>query len=146
MDFRVRLDRRHDPRRSAAAEHGITSACVRPGIEATLVNVSNAGALVETGQRLLPGRSVELRVQCANAEAIVRGRVLRCSVGLLTAERVLYRSAIHFEGRLRWAFDGRGDLVPQFEIRHGSAGNEWARTTQRHHARCTEFGQMSRKR
>jgi hypothetical protein len=54
------LERRHTKRRQSFAEHGIVSARVRPGIDASVVDVSPAGALIETRHRLLPGSSVEI--------------------------------------------------------------------------------------
>jgi hypothetical protein len=54
------FERRLTKRRQSVAEHGIESARVRPGIDAAVVNVSAAGALLETRHRLLPGTAIDI--------------------------------------------------------------------------------------
>src|SRR3954453_19736598 len=91
-----RLARRHQ----SIAEHGIVSARVRPGINAAVVDVSAAGALIETSHRLLPGSSVEICFDQEKRLPAVRGRVVRCAVAQLGPDRVWYRGAILFDSRL----------------------------------------------
>lgn len=79
-----------------------TSARVRPGHEVVLVDVSSAGALVEGGARLLPGRQVELQLASADGTIVVPGHVVRSYVWFLAASRVLYRSALAFRDPLTW--------------------------------------------
>ena len=94
-------DRRHTVRHSPR-DHGILIARVRPGHDATIVDVSAHGALIELAHRLCPGRRVELQLETANERAAVHGRVLRCSVAVVLASRVVYHGAIGFDSPLSW--------------------------------------------
>jgi PilZ domain len=95
-------DRRAHKRRRALAEHGIVLARIRPGDTAALIDVSGAGVLVETNQRLLPGAFVELCLEGKTRRENARGRVLRCAVVALRPAAVRYRAAIHFDSYLPW--------------------------------------------
>jgi len=95
-------ERRLAGRRRSVAEHGIVSARVRPGIDASVVDVSAAGALIETRHRLLPGSSVEICFDPDKRQPAVRGKVVRCAVAQLGADQVSYRGAILFDQRLPW--------------------------------------------
>jgi PilZ domain len=124
------LERRHTKRRQSFAEHGIVSARVRPGIDASVVDVSPAGALIETRHRLLPGSSVEISFAQDVRLPAVRGKVLRCAVALLGADTVHYRGAILFDRWLPWLSDdsSHGYSVPGCERRRAYA--RWVVTTQ----------------
>lgn len=104
-----RLDRRGMRRLDALEEHGIVSACVRPGYRARLIDVSAGGALIETSHRLLPGTSVELWVNTGTDRASIRGQVLRCAVVRVRPTWVCYRGAIAFDRHLPWFVDTRGE-------------------------------------
>ena len=105
----VQDDRRRTPRHGRVEEHGIVSAKVRPGRDASIVDVSAGGALLETTHRLLPGTSVELQFETSVERATVRGRVLRCAVARLRSTSVCYRGAIGFDRHLPWFVpDGAG--------------------------------------
>ncbi len=99
----------HSERRSSGrVEHmdGIATAVrIRPGHDATIVNVSACGILIETEYRLLPGRSVELQMETASRRESVRGRVVRCAVSGLRRSTVSYRGAIVFDRHLPWVED-----------------------------------------
>jgi hypothetical protein len=97
-----RPDRRAMRRIDELQEHRIVSACVHPGHSARLIDVSAAGALIETSHRLLPGSAVELRVETGTNQASVRGRVVRCAVVRLRPSWVCYRGAIAFDRHLPW--------------------------------------------
>jgi hypothetical protein len=103
------VDRRRAKRTRHIAEHGILLARVRPGHDASVVDVSAHGALVETAHRLLPGRHIELHLETLEARTAIRGRVLRCSVAGVLASRVSYRGAIGFDLPLSWLADGKGE-------------------------------------
>lgn len=92
-----RLADRRFYRRLTIAEHRIVSARVRPGHPATVVDVSEGGALIETAKSLLPGTLVDLQFGTLQQQSAVRGRVLRCQVATLRADAVSYRAAIGFE-------------------------------------------------
>lgn len=114
-----RPDRRRGRRRRTIHDHGIVSARVRPGREASLLDVSAGGALVETTYRLLPGSPIELHVATSERRASVRGGVLRCAVVGVRAAGMCYRSAIGFDRLLSWFVDGEagGYGVPSAESR-----------------------------
>jgi hypothetical protein len=113
------LERRLAPRRQSVSEHGIVSARVRPGIDASVVDVSAAGALIETSHRLLPGSSVEICFDPDKRRPAVRGKVVRCAVAQLGPDQVCYRGAILFDQRLPWIADelGHGYSLPGHERR-----------------------------
>jgi hypothetical protein len=95
-------------------EHGILNARVRPGHDATVLDVSVDGALIETAHRLLPGSCVELQIVSQDRRVSIKGRVLRCAVARLRASGVWYRGAIAFEHSLPWFAEPAGYQV------HGS--------------------------
>ena len=101
-----RPDRRRARRRRTIHDHGIVTARVRPGREASLVDVSAGGALVETTYRLLPGARIELHVATGERRTSVRGGVLRSVVVGVRAAGMCYRSAIGFDRLLSWFVDG----------------------------------------
>ena len=92
-----RLAERRLYRRRGVSEHRIISARVRPGHWATVVDVSDGGALVETAKGLLPGATVDLQFGTSQRQSFVRGHVVRCSVVEIRSSAVLYRAAIAFE-------------------------------------------------
>jgi hypothetical protein len=123
------VERRQMRRRQSVAEHGIASARVRPGIDATVVNVSAAGALLETGYRLLPGTSIDVYFARDIRVPVVRAKVVRCAVARLGPHSVSYRGAILFDQRVPWLAEenGHGYLVPDCERRLVRV--RWERTT-----------------
>lgn len=98
-------ERRQTSRRCRPQEHGIVAARVRPGYNASIVDVSAGGALIETEYRLLPGSSVELHMETTTRRTTIRGRVLRCAVAGLRPSSVCYRGAIGFDRQLSWFSD-----------------------------------------
>ena len=112
-------ERRHTRRRDSIADHGIVSARVRAGRDASVVDVSAGGALVETCHRLLPGTEVDLHLETPSRRVTVRGRVLRCAVSRLRSSSVCYRGAIAFDRQLPWMHDADGYPVPSGDQRSG---------------------------
>jgi hypothetical protein len=108
------FERRQSRRRRSVAEHGIVSVRVRPGIDAAIVDVSAAGALIETRHRLLPGTSIDIHFATETRVPVVRGRVIRCVVARVRPDRLFYRGAILFERRVSWLPEesSRGYSVP----------------------------------
>ena len=104
MDSSVRslTDRRLSRRTSAVNDLGILQARVRPGREASVIDISAHGALIETALRLLPGRQVELQIERGDELLAIRGRVVRCRVVGVLPSRVSYRGAIGFDKPLHW--------------------------------------------
>jgi PilZ domain len=95
-------ERRLSARSSAVNELGILQARVRPGHEASVVDISAHGALIETALRLLPGRQVELQIERGDELVAIRGRVVRCRVVRVLPARVSYHGAIGFDTPLLW--------------------------------------------
>ena len=110
-------ERRQTRRRQRLEEHGIVSTRVRPGHHATLIDVSEGGALIETIHRLLPGAAVELQVETGAGRASVRGRVLRSIVIGVQPSGVCYRGAIGFDTYLPWSTGESGYVVPSADAR-----------------------------
>jgi hypothetical protein len=100
--FRPLADRRLTSRTSAVSELGISQARVRPGHEASVIDISAHGVLIETVLRLLPGRQVELQIERGDEVTAIRGRVVRCRVSRVLPSRVSYRGAIGFDQPLAW--------------------------------------------
>jgi len=94
------IDDRRLHTRQTADEHRITSARIRPGHPAIVIDVSEGGALIETSKRLFPGSIVDVQFNTIQQQSAVRARVLRCSVTELQPHAVSYRAAISFEYRV----------------------------------------------
>jgi PilZ domain len=101
-DMTMALERRGRRRLHLVEEHGVVATRVRPGYLAHLIDVSAAGALIETSYRLLPGTSVELHLETDAAHTNIRGRVLRSTVVRVRPSSVCYRGAIAFDRDLPW--------------------------------------------
>jgi hypothetical protein len=99
-------DRRADPRVTASVLHP-TQATLRPGCPVDLVDISPAGAQVESDRPLRPGSRVHVRVVTHRWTVAVAAMVLRCVVCTLHPERgVKYRGALQFEERCAAVGDG----------------------------------------
>lgn len=122
------VERRLSQRRQSIEEHGIVSVRVRPGVEASIVDVSASGVLVETPRRLLPGTAIEIHFERDKRLAAVRGRVLRCAIVRLGPSSVCYRGAVLFDRHLPWLVDdhARGYSVPIGESRLARSGRAGA--------------------
>jgi hypothetical protein len=91
-------ERRSSPRLGSADYGEAARLRLRPGREATLVNLSRGGACVEGASRLLPGTPVEMQVAISGWHWSGKGRVLRCHVSALVLENgVRYRAALQFD-------------------------------------------------
>jgi hypothetical protein len=62
-----------------------------------LVNVSETGVLIETNCQLFPGRTTDVFVKLRGERQALRATVVRSFLHSLTSEKVVYRSALHFE-------------------------------------------------
>jgi hypothetical protein len=79
---------------------------LRAGREAAVVNVSAAGALIETPDRLLPGTRVRLEIPAPPGSLVAAGRVIRATVFAVSAEQgVRYRGAVNFDAPLPRDFE-----------------------------------------
>ena len=95
-------DRRRARRSRVISEHGVLLARVRPGHQASIIDISAHGTRIETPRRLLPGAPIELHLETACERVVVRGRVLRCSVTTVLASGIWYIGAVHFDRSLSW--------------------------------------------
>jgi hypothetical protein len=116
---RTSTERRRAPRHCHVDDHGIVSTRVRPGHDATLIDVSAGGAFIETSHRLLPGASVELHVETRTERASISGRVLRCAVFRLRPSWISYRGAIGFDRHLPWWREDGASPVSTADARSG---------------------------
>lgn len=90
-------ERRQAVRSLSREQHGVVQVRVRPGHEASLLNISSRGAAIDSGCRLLPGSVAELQLDTPQGRVCARGRVVRCTVAAVQANRVVYRAALCFE-------------------------------------------------
>jgi hypothetical protein len=94
------VERRCAPRRLPSADEPLSSVRLRTGRELSVVDISDAGALVEGTTRVLPGTHVEVHVVTREGRILVRSRVTRVSVFAMTADTLRYRAALAFEQRV----------------------------------------------
>ena len=112
-------ERRVSARTGAIGVHGINQARIRPGHEASLIDISAHGARIETALRLMPGRQIELHFEREDQVMAVRARVLRCHVTTLLASRVLYCGAVGFDQPLTWLI---AKLRDEYDVLAEAAG------------------------
>ena len=91
------MERRRTVRRQPSPEEPLSRVRLRTGREASVVNVSNTGLLVEGIARLLPGTHVDVHVVTRDGRVLVRSRVTRAQVSALAADMIQYCSALAFD-------------------------------------------------
>ena len=96
-------DRRTAARRTPAADETLARLRLRTGRELAVVNIGDAGALVEGTARLLPGTHVEVHVVTREGRTLVRSRVTRAWVFAVAADTLQYRAALVFDARVNTA-------------------------------------------
>jgi len=74
---------------------------VRPGPSLVIVNLSAAGALVESGGQLRPGARIDVHLETDDDRWLVCAVVSRCSVAAIDP-RVMYHAALCFTERCDW--------------------------------------------
>ena len=67
------------------------------GPDVRLVDVSRRGILLETDTRLLPGCPIRVRFVTDDATLILKGRVIRSSVAMVSGEGMVYRTGVSFD-------------------------------------------------
>jgi hypothetical protein len=97
-----RPERRRSLRDCTADRHGIIRVRVRPGHDASLLEVSRDAAAIDTACRLLPGAAVELQFDNAAGRTCARGRILRCAVVGVHPHHLTYRAIVIFDDRQTW--------------------------------------------
>ncbi len=92
------LERRRFRRVALSAYGDLPRARLRPGREASLLNLSRGGACIEVASRVLPGTPVELQLAVSKWRWSGRARILRCRVSALVPENgVRYQAALQFD-------------------------------------------------
>lgn len=97
------VERRAVHRRVPGGDETLAAMRLRAGSSLAVVNVSDAGALVEGHSRLLPGTHVEVHVVTREGRTLVRSRVVRAAVVDLAADSVRYQAALAFERHVNTA-------------------------------------------
>jgi len=97
------VERRTSARRTPAPEETLARLRLRTGRELAVVDIGDAGALVEGTARLLPGTHVEVHVVTREGRTLVRSRVTRAWVFAVAADILQYRAALVFEARVNTA-------------------------------------------
>jgi hypothetical protein len=93
------IDRRADKRCTAAAMR-VSLATLRPGRHVRVIDLSPAGALVQTDRPLRPGSRVQIRLVLATITVSVAAHIVRCLVSAIHPEYgVTYRAALRFDER-----------------------------------------------
>ena len=91
------MDRRRGARRSVSSDEPLGQARLRTGGRLRVVEASSLGALMETTERLLPGRHLDVHIVAAEGRVLVRARVVRAFVVTLEPDAVHYRVAFSFD-------------------------------------------------
>ena len=91
------MERRRAPRRLPADDEPLSRVRLRTGRELLVIDVSNAGVLVRSPARLLPGTHVDVHVVTWEGRVLVRSRVVRAYVSALQADAIWYHGALAFD-------------------------------------------------
>jgi len=97
------VERRTAARRTPAPDETLARLRLRTGRELAVVDIGDAGALVEGTARLLPGTHVEVHVVTREGRTLVRSRVTRAWVFAVAADILQYRAALVFDARVNTA-------------------------------------------
>ena len=87
-------------RRAWLRDHISRAACVRPGRDVHVLDLSRGGALIEGRARLAPNSRIELRLNAQGQVIHLSGRVVRCYVSALNESVVSYQAGVAFEQHL----------------------------------------------
>jgi hypothetical protein len=91
------VERRQAVRRSVSSDEPLGHARLRAGGRVRIVDASSWGALIETIERVLPGRHLDVHIVSAEGRLLVRCRVTRAFVVSVGADAVHYRAALAFD-------------------------------------------------
>jgi hypothetical protein len=97
----------------------VAHATLRPGTAVHIIDLSEAGAQIQTDRPLRPGSRVCFRLDTAGGTIGLAAQVLRCSVWTIHPYGgISYRAALRFDARCP-SFWEELDLDPRLD-RHGS--------------------------
>jgi len=91
------MERRRATRRSVSTDEPLGQARLRTGGRLRVLEASSLGALMETTERLLPGRHLDIHIVAAEGRVLVRARVARAFVVTVNPDAVHYRVALSFD-------------------------------------------------
>ena len=91
------MERRRAMRRNVSADEPLGQARLRTGGRLRVVEASSWGALLETTERLLPGRHLDVHVVSAEGRTLARSRVVRAFVVKVEPDAVHYQVAFAFD-------------------------------------------------
>jgi hypothetical protein len=96
------IERRRARRLPAGALPDPLFGRIRPGHQVRVLDMSSCGVLIETGRRLPPGMIVDLHLELRDRRHTIRAQVVRCYVGVVLPEAIVFRGALDFERPLPW--------------------------------------------
>lgn len=130
-------ERRRASRRTPAGDEPLSQVRLRAGRQLTVVDLSDTGLLAQGEMRLLPGTHVEVHLVTADGRVLIRSRVIRAYVWLVTRDRIEYRGAIAFERPVSTA--GAGYPIPDaFGAASAERGKPYPDSTGEAHASSAE--------
>ena len=91
------MERRRATRRTVAADEPLAHAKLRTGGQLVVLDTSNWGARVETTDRLLPGRHLDVHIVTPTGRTLVRSRVARAYVCRVQSDAIHYHAALTFD-------------------------------------------------
>jgi hypothetical protein len=91
------MERRLAARRDPNAGESLSRVRLRLGSELVVLNVCDAGLLVEGVARLAPGGRVDVHVVTRTGRVLVRATVARATVSAVRADAIQYRAALMFD-------------------------------------------------
>jgi hypothetical protein len=91
------IDRRKLSRRMPAETESLSRVRLRLGSELAVINVSDAGILVDGVCRLSPGSRVDVHVVTTKGRVLIRATVARAHVSALQSDSLRYRAALIFD-------------------------------------------------
>ena len=131
----VVANRRADTRYPAAAVREITGLRISPGDEATLVNISATGLLIDSTQRFAPGQRVTVHFEGRLATRQMKARIVRCQVSVISAKGSLqYQTAMAFDERIAlpndrprndWSTTAEPEAAPTAQPASAQTTNRW---------------------
>jgi hypothetical protein len=101
------MERRRALRRAPDGDEPLSRVRLRTGRELAVIDVSNAGVLVRSPARLLPGTHVDVHVVTWDGRVLVRSRVVRAYVCALQADAIWYHGALAFDRLIETVMDTR---------------------------------------
>src|ERR1041384_3688172 len=94
------MERRRAARRPVTLNEALSGGRLRTRGQVRIGDAAAPGARLETAERLLPGRNLDVHIMSAQGRVLARSRVVRACVAHLTADSIRYQAALAFERAL----------------------------------------------